>query len=184
MNQTVVIYESKYGFTERYAKWIAESLSCPILKRKSFHPNDFENYDTIIYGGGLYAGSVSGIKLLTQNFQQIRNKNIILFTCGLTDPSDSFNIDHIHNSLTKVLSPEMLDTIHLFHLQGGIDYARLNFIHKSMMAMLRKTLSQKPSEEMREEDKLLLVTYGKMVDFTNRETIKPIVDCALGTGQF
>lgn len=179
MNQTVVIYESKYGFTERYAKWIAKSLSCPILKRKMVHPKDFENYDTIIYGGGLYANSVSGIKLLTQNFQQIRSKNIILFTCGLTNPNDSSNIDHIRKSLIKVLSPEMLDTIHLFHLQGGIDYTKLNFIHKLMMAMLRKTLSHKPLEEMREEDKQLLATYGRMVDFTNRETIKPIINCAL-----
>lgn len=184
MKQTVIIYESKYGFTERYAKWIAESLSCPIFERKSFCPKDFKNFNTIIYGGGLYANSVNGIKLLTQNFQQIRSKNIILFTCGLTDPNDSSNIDHIHKSLTKVLSPEMLDTIHLFHLQGGIDYARLNFIHKSMMAMLRKMLSQKPPEKIREEDKQLLATYGKMVDFTNRDTIMPIVDCTLGTGRF
>ena len=53
MNNTVVIYESKYGSTKSYAQWIAEELSCPLFERKKFNPKDFEKYEVIIYGGGL-----------------------------------------------------------------------------------------------------------------------------------
>jgi len=60
MNKTVVIYESKYGYTRRYAKWIAEELSCPVYERKRFRPQDFSRYQVIIYGGGLYARKSSG----------------------------------------------------------------------------------------------------------------------------
>ena len=36
------------------------------MRKDIFKPEDFTNYDVVIYGGGLYAGGVSGIKLLTK----------------------------------------------------------------------------------------------------------------------
>lgn len=175
MKRTVVIYESKYGSTRKYAEWIADALSCSFFEKDIFKPEDFSNYDVVIYGGGLYAGGVSGIKLLTKNWNLLRDRHVILFTCGLADPEDPENIAHIRDSLSKVLSPEMLEHIHLFHLRGGIDYGKLNFVHKSMMAMLRKSLQRKDQDSLREEDRQLLATYGGCVDFTSKESIAPIV---------
>ena len=37
MNQTIVIYQSSYGFSERYAKWIAEELECQAIQTKEVH---------------------------------------------------------------------------------------------------------------------------------------------------
>ena len=87
MDKIVVIYESKYGYTRRYAEWIAEALSCPVFERKQFRSRDFSQYEAIIYGGGLYAGGVSGIKMLAQNWHLLSGKKVILFTCGLADPN-------------------------------------------------------------------------------------------------
>jgi len=179
MNKIVVIFESKYGSTRHYATWIAEALSCPLFEKRKFHQQDLAAYDTLIYGGGLYAGGVSGIDLITKNWPIIREKNVVLFTCGLADPSEPENVRHIRDSLSKALSPEILEKIHLFHLRGGIDYSRLNFIHKAMMSMLRKMLLKKDPESLKNEDKQLLETYGKCNDFTRRETITPLVDYVL-----
>ena len=179
MNNIIIIYDSKYGSTRRYALWIAEALACEAVSGKSFSPADLKHYDTIIYGGGLYAGGVNGISLLTENFDRIKDKNIILFTCGLADPSDQSNVDHIRSGLTKVLTPEMMNTIHLFHLRGAIDYSRLNLVHKAMMAMLHKTMLKKDSVSLRKEDQLMRDTYGKKVDFTDQDSIAPLVECAV-----
>ena len=179
MKRIVVIYESRYGSTRRYAEWIAEALSCSFYEKDIFKPEDFTNYDVVIYGGGLYAGGDSGIKLLTKNWGLLRDREVILFTCGLADPEDPDNTAHIRKSLSKVLSPEMFEHLHLFHLRGGIDYDKLSFVHKSMMAMLRKSLARKDRDSLREEDRQLLDTYGSCVDFTSKESIQPIVQCAL-----
>lgn len=181
MNKVVVIYESKYGYTKRYAEWIAKALSCPLFERKQFHPKDFSKYELIIYGGGLYAGGVSGIKLLTQNWNILSGKKVILFTCGLADPNEPENVSSIRKSLSKVLTKEMLAHMHLFHLRGGIEYSRLNFVHKTMMSMLRKMLLKKDSHELNEEASQLLATYGKCVDLTDRESIRPLVEYAVRT---
>lgn len=176
MNNTAVIYTSIYGSTKRYAQWIGQELSCPVIERKDFSLQDFPRYDTIIYGGGLYAGGVSGIKFITKNWSRLSAKQVVLFTCGLADPDDPDNISHIQNSLSQVLSEEMLTRIHLFHLRGSIDYPRLNFRHKCMMAMLRKMLLRKAPLDLREEDRLFLETYGKTIDFTSIESIRPLIN--------
>lgn len=179
MNKAIVIYESKYGFTKRYAKWIAEALSCPVCSRKDFSPRDFTAYDVIIYGGGLYAGGVRGIKLITRNRNLLAGKKLILFTCGLADPEDPDNVSHIREGLVKTLPPEIKDQVRLFHLRGGIDYAGLGFIHKSMMSMMHNVLLKKESHTLREEDRLFLETYGKYIDFTDRNSIQSLIDYAL-----
>lgn len=176
MKNIIVIYESKYGYTKRYAEWIAEALSCPVLEKKSVTTSDLEKADTIIYGGGLYAGGVSGIKLLTENWNLLSNKKIALFTCGLANPKEPENVTNIRNGIRKALSPEMFEKITFFHFYGGIDYSRLGFIHKSMMAMLRKMLLKKDESELTYEDKGLLDTYGGVVDFTDKESIRPLIE--------
>lgn len=175
MEKTAVIYSSRYGYTKRYAQWIGETLSCPVFSRKNWKKEQFSQYDTIIYGGGLYAGGVSGISLLTKNREILRRKNVLLFTCGLADPSDRQNTEHIKASLSRTLPPEMMDRIKLFHLRGGIDYSRLGPIHKIMMSLLRRMLLKKSPDALRAEDKLLLKTYGGKTDYTDRAAITPLI---------
>lgn len=175
MNKIAVVFQSRYGATRRYAEWISEELSCDLFERKAVKIDDLEPYDTIIYGGGLYAGGVSGIDILTKNFRRLSNKNLILFTCGLADPKDAANTEHIKQSLNKVLSSGMQEKIKIFHLRGAMDYSRLNLPHKAMMAMVHKMTAKKDISSLTDEDREMLATYGKTVDFTDRETILPMI---------
>lgn len=174
MNKKIVVYTSNYGSTKRYAQWIAEELSCPLFEKKAIHPQDFSDSQTVIYGGGLYAGSVNGINFITRNWRSLSDKNVVLFTCGLADPEDPANLSNIQSTLAKSLSAEMLAQIKIFHLRGGIDYPRLNFVHRSMMAMLRRMLLKKDARDLSSEDRQLLDTYGKCIDLTDRESIRPL----------
>ena len=176
MNDTIILFESKYGSTEKYAKWIAEELYCPLMEVKSCKPADMKGFNTIIYGGGLYAGGVSGIKLLTKNCELLAEKNVIIFTCGLADPDDPENVSHIRKALSNVLPVGLRERVHLFHFRGGIDYSRLSIVHRAMMSMLRKALLKKDEKDLRQEDRYLLDTYGKRVDFTDRRAILPLVE--------
>jgi hypothetical protein len=49
------------------------------------------------------------------------------------------------------------------------------------MAMMKKmTVDKKKPDERTTDDELLVDTYGGKVDFTNRETIMPIVEYVRG----
>lgn len=175
MNRIVIIYKSKYSSTKQYAQWTAQTLNCDIFEQKKFNPQMFKNYDIIIYGGGLYAGGINGISLITKNLELLKNKKIIVFTCGLADPKNATNIKNINNNIDKAFDVQVKSKIKFFHLRGGIDYSKLSIVHKSMMAMLKHVLLKKDKNSLTQEDKELLETYGKSVDFTDKLTIQPII---------
>jgi hypothetical protein len=70
----------------------------------------------------------------------------------------------------------MRGSIKFFHFRGGIDYSNLNVIHKGMMAMLKRMVAKKAEGEKTEEDRQMLETYGKKVDFKDRNSIEPLVE--------
>ena len=172
----LVSYGSKYGTTKRYAQWIAEELACDLADSREISPEMLKSHDVIIHGGGLYAGGLSGINTIAKNFDAISDKHIVLFSCGLADPEDPENVAHIESGLEKVLTPEMREKIRQFHLRGGIDYSRLGLTHKAMMAMLRRVMLKKGYDNLRSEDQMMLDTYGGTVDFTNRESLAPLLN--------
>ena len=44
----IVVYESKYGSTERYAKWIGEELNCKVARISDVPIDELIKYDNII----------------------------------------------------------------------------------------------------------------------------------------
>ena len=167
MNKTAVIYKSKYGSTKQYAAWIARALDAALFDAADIKPAQLMDYDMIIYGGGLYAGSINGIGLVAKN----PCKALVVFTVSLSDPKTTDLSGSVVKSFTKG-RPQPLKT---FHLRGGIDYDRLGTIHKGMMATLNKILSKKKSA-LTEQEKDILATYGGKFDFVSEDAVVPIVE--------
>jgi menaquinone-dependent protoporphyrinogen IX oxidase len=168
MKKIAVIYKSVYGTTKRYAQWIAEELNASLFEASSIKPAQLMDYDLVIYGGGLYAGGISGVKLVTKN----TCKSLVLFTVGLATPETTDYSD----ILTKNFTVEYLAKIKIFHLHGGMDYGKLGMVHKLMMAFKRKEVEKMPIADRTSDDQALLETYSGKIDFTDRETIKPLVE--------
>lgn len=177
MSKIVVVYKSKYGSTKKYAEWIAKELKADLFEASEIESEKLSEYDSIIFGGGLYASGINGIGIITKNFQDLKSKNLIIFTVGLASADDKEIFKPI---IEKNLTEEMRKEVKIFHLRGGIDYSKLKFLHKSMMAMLKRMVANKNPEELSTDDKMMLETYGEKVDFTNIETIEPLVSYVKG----
>lgn len=176
MKKTAVIYSSVYGSTKEYAQWIAESLSADLYENKNLDASVLKPYDLLIYGGGLYAGGVSGISLISKHPELIRDKKVFVFTCGVADPKDPKNVEHILSSLDSVFSAELKQLISFYHLRGRMNYDLLKPKHRLMMWMMKKMLLKKKPEERTEEDNGILDTYGAVADFVDRDSISPIIE--------
>ena len=168
MTRIAVIYKSKYGTTKQYAEWIASELGASLYEASSIKPVRLTEYDVVVYGGGLYAGGIIGVNLVTKN----PCKSLIVFTVGAANPNNTDYSDII----SKNISQELLSKIKIFHLRGGLDYTKMNLIHKIMMSVLKKSIEKKPLAERHEEDPVFLETYGKTIDFTDKSTIAPLVE--------
>jgi len=105
MDKILVVYNSKYGHTEKYAQWLAEELNADICTGKKLNRNLLSDYSTILFGSSLYAGKNEAALLIAEHFEQIKDKKVVLFTCGLADVSNETNIIGINKALDKVLTP-------------------------------------------------------------------------------
>ncbi len=169
----VVLYASRYGHTQRYAQWLGESLGCPVWNIKGLSPASLASYDTIVLGGSLYAGGMGGLSFLTRHAKVTEGKKWVLFTCGVADPALEVTRKNIQSNVEKALPENRRDTP-LFFLRGGLDYSRLSPLHRLMMWALRQAILKK--KDLTEEDRQILNTYGKTLDFTRREALQPILD--------
>jgi len=171
MRKTIVVYKSKYGSTEKYAKWVAEELNADLVEASKAKIDKLLKYDIIVYGGGLYAGGINGVNsCITHNFDKLKNKKLVVFTVGLGKTEDLSAFEKIKN---HNFTAPMQSVTTFFHLRGGMDYKKLSFIHRAMMSMMKKMIEKKTEKDS--EDELFLKTYGVSVDFTKRETIEPLV---------
>lgn len=162
--KTIVVYKSKYGYTKKYAKWLAESLGCDIKENASLA--DIMGYDTIIYGGGIYAGRINGAKLIAKNLEKLSGKKLALFAVG----SSVGRPDEIEAFWKQALEENVRLNVPHFYLRGGFDYGRLGSVDRLMMNMLKKMLLKK--DTLTEDDKGLLAAYETPVDFTDRENLE------------
>lgn len=171
---TIVIYKSKYGSTKAYAQWIAEELNCEVKDAKGVKVEDLLSYDTIIYGGGLYAEIIAGVSLITKNIDKLKNKKLIVFTTGIT-PLDVREY-YDGEVLDKNFKPEIRQYIKVFNFMGKMILSELSVPHRSALKMLKKIMSGK--ENPTELEKMLIELCDANGDFTDKGAIKELLEYA------
>ena len=145
---TIVVYKTKYGSTKTYAEWIAEELGCVAVDAKSIKADDLLMYDTVIYGGGLYAEVINGVTLITKNIEKLRDKKIIVYTTGITprDVREYYDGEVIEKNFKNGV-PE---NIKIFNFEGKMIQKELTPVHyavelspeRAKNAATGKTLAQ------------------------------------------
>ena len=170
---SIIIYGSQYGTTKMYAEELSKRTNVKALSFEKI--DDINKYNKIIYLGGLYAGGVLGMSKTFKKLNDMTNRRIILVTVGLADPKNTENINNIRNAIKRQLSKNILEKIKIFHLRGGIDYSKLNFVHKTLMNLLYKKAKNLPEEKKTVEDKAIIETYGKRVSFIDFSDLDGIV---------
>jgi menaquinone-dependent protoporphyrinogen IX oxidase len=178
--KTVVVYKSKTGFAKKYAEWIAQDLSADIFEASKVTIDMLIPYDTIIYGGSLYAVGINGIKLITKNIHKLKDKKVVVFATGAS-PS---RVDVIDDVMNKNFTPDEQRYIRFFYLRGGFDYGKLPLFDKMLMTLLKWKISSKKKTELTPDERGMLALYHKPVDFTRRKNIDEIIAYVTSTHEF
>ena len=160
----IVVFKSGTGFTAKYANWIAEELGCKAIELNKVKKSDLANYDEVIYGGWLMANMVCGYNKI----KELNLKKVIVFGVGMTVPSDEV--------LEKLAEQNKINKENFFYFEGGYNPKKVGFFKKMMMNMIKKSIEKKV--EKTAEDLHMLETF-KGADNTNKEAIKPLINCVL-----
>ena len=173
MERTAVVYTSKYGATEKYARWIGEELDCPVYSLDNFSKAQLDNYDNIIYGGGVQAGGIKGFDKFKKWIKPLigePGKKIVVFAVGLNldNPDGRMQLRDINFDKGEFRQ------LTCYFLGGAYDPSRIKGIDKALMGMVRKMLSDK-GLNMKEDERTLLDRIEKGCDLVSREQIEPVV---------
>lgn len=171
---SIIVYGSNYGTTKQYADELSRRTNMKVISFKKVN-QQINDYDNIIYLGALYAGGVLGMSKTLKKLNNILNKKIIIVTVGLSDPTDEVNKNNIRNNIKNQISREVFEKAKIFHLRGGIDYSELNFAHKTMMKLLYNAVKNLPKEKLTAEDRAMIETYSKNVNFIDFSSLDEII---------
>lgn len=174
MDRTIVIYQSKYGSTKKYANWLAQMLQCEAVEKKQFNAKHFDNYDTIIYGGGIYAKGIAGLSLIKKNISKLNNKRVVCFAVG----ASPFN-EAAFNELKQKNFTDEIKGIKCFYCRGAFDEEKMKGGDKLLVGMLKKMVSKKDPAEFEPWEAALMESIGQAGqagDWTDKENLMPLID--------
>lgn len=145
--ETLILYRSKNGATEQYAKWIEEkipnSTSKDIQALKKLPKTELDKYDKIIIGSGTYAGRISAEKFLKENWELLKHKPIYLFVVGLF-PQDS----EMSKKTYELLPLEIREHVKYRKLPGRVNKKKLSFVEKVMVRMVSSKYKIEVSDKL------------------------------------
>lgn len=176
--KTLVIYKSRSGFAKKYAEWIAGELQADLLVYSKVNPGMFAAYDAVVYGGGLYVGGINGVKLITGNMDKLEGKKVAVYASGATPPRPEA-MDEVTG---KNFTPEQLTKLKFFYLRGGFEYGRLGPVNRFLMQLLKFKIKwrKRTGKKLHPDEVGMLAAFEHPLDFTKRESVKPLVDYIRG----
>lgn len=168
----VVVYKSLSGFTEKYARWIADELQAECTDIGSFEPGMVNEDTIIVFGGSLHAVGINGYKTLRKKLNNTEFRELVLFAVGASTAKPGIE-DEIREANLRT---EEEKNIRLFYMRGGFDYTKLGIWNRFLMTLLKWKIKSRKEEERTADEKGMLASFDKPLDATKRENINEIVD--------
>lgn len=171
MSKGVILYQSKYGATKKYADWLVEETGFDCVETKNAKVENLHSYDVIILGGGVYASGIAGLQFLKKNIGKLADKKIAVFAVGAS-PYDEEAIAQVRDFHFK----DELSDVPLFYCRGAWDEDKMKFIDKTLCKMLKKAVEKQNPDEYEPWQKALMCSVGKKCDWTDKGYLKELLN--------
>ena len=192
--RTIVLYTSKYGAAETYARWIAEALGCRAVPLDKFSKKELQGYDTVIYGGGVQAGGIRGLEQFTKlikgdlKLRQMAKRGTIseaeaaeigafdrqyyIFAVGISLDSEGNRLQLRDINFDK----DWLRDLPCFFLPGAFDPAKLAGVDKAIIKVATKMFLDKPEAQAAAEDAQVLRYFETGCDLIDRTRTTALIE--------
>ena len=170
MSKGIILYQSKYGATKKYAGWLVERIGYDCVETKNAKVADLKNYDVIILGGGVYASGIAGLQFIKKNIGQLADKKLAVFAVGAS-PYDKKAIMQIREMHFR----NELRNIPLFYCRGAWDEEKMKFADRTLCKMLQKAVAKQNPDEYEPWQKALMYAVGQKCDWTDKSYLEPLL---------
>lgn len=171
MRKGIILYQSKYGATKKYAEWLAGKIGFTCIETKRARIDTLMEYDTIILGGGVYASGIAGLAFLKKNIDKLCGKRIAVFAVGASpyDEAAFAQIRQMHFS-------DVLSAVPLFYCRGAWNEDAMSFGDRTLCKMLHKAVAKQDPATYEPWQKALMCAVGQNCDWTDMDYLKPLIE--------
>ncbi len=141
-------------------------MRCDAISLDKFSIDRAAQYDVVIFGGGIHAGRVNGIKFIKNNMPLLAEKTVVVFATGATAPIP----EEIEKFETDNIPDEM--KIKFFYFQSGMNYSRIHGTDRLLMGVLKTVLTVKKNKS--DVEKGTLDAIQESYDYSDRSQIEPL----------
>ncbi|MCW3491587.1 flavodoxin domain-containing protein [Dethiobacter alkaliphilus] len=171
MASILLLYRTRTGFTKKYVDWITQEIACRTVPWEQINNVDINSFDIIIYGAGMHAGRIQGLREFKKMTSGLVGKRIVVFATGAAPNTEEI----VAKLKADNFSENELIHIPFFYFQSGMNYEKMSLSGKAIMKVYSKFLELKNNKSDIEDgtSKAILNSY----DHSCRAYIKPMVNC-------
>ena len=165
--RTLIIYYSKTGNAEKYAKDIGKAINADVIPFKKYKVKMARDYDTIVFGSRVIGTRIQKIDEFLRDYEQIEDKNVIIFSVGMSIVTKETRLN--------MISANLLDMYHIryYQLRGSFDYQKLSGIEKFMFSNSLRMIAHDPNASA--DQKMLLEIKERPIECYDRAGIERII---------
>ena len=166
----IILYQSKYGATQKYAQWLSERTGFPCVETKRARLSDVREYDTIILGGGIYASGIAGLSFLKKNIKDLQGKKILVFCVGASPYEEKAYREIVDRNMKDGLSD-----IPCFYCRGAWDMEAMSIVDRNLCSLLRKAVAKKDPKDYEGWERALMEAGDDKCDWTDKRYLEPLL---------
>ncbi len=171
----IILYQSKYGATKKYADRLSEETGFPCVETKKARIDEVSKYDVIVLGGGIYASGIAGLSFLKKHIDALNGKKIIVFCDGASPYEEKAFGEVVSRNMTG-----RLEGIPCFYCRGAWDMDGMNAVDRGLCKMLLKAVTKKDPADCAVWEKALLEAGDNKCDWTDEKYLEPIIKAING----
>lgn len=171
MKKGIILYQSKYGATKKYANWLSQATGFEMIETPKASIEHVRKFDIVIVGGGVYASGIAGLSFVRKNMVALKEKQVLVF-CVAASPydEDTFREVKKHN-----LKGE-LEALPCIYMRGAFHLKEMNLFDRNLCKLLRKTIKKKSPDQYEPWEKALMEVGDSNCDWTDITYIEPILE--------
>lgn len=129
--RTLILYKSKHGATEKYARWLHEEIErSSVFDMDNFDPKYLPLFVDVIIGTCIYTGKLYALDFITKNWEVLKDKNLYVFSVGLINPNDESSLKTYYSIPENIRSH-----IQYIKIPGQLKYKELSWYEKIIVSI-------------------------------------------------
>lgn len=169
--QGIILFQSKYGATRKYAQWLAAATGFALKETKKATLGDVHACEVVVLAGGIYASGIAGLSFLKKHMGELGGRRVAVLCVGAS-PVDKAAFDAVaaHN-LTGALVG-----LPCFYARGAWRASAMTLVDRTLCGLLKKAVAKKAPEACEPWERALMEAGDGDCDWTDRAYLAPLID--------